>query len=137
MEITYQHANPGSGNESFLVRVHQDHEQRTPCLLVDAGDDVSLDGLLAKDEYLAGILLTHAHVDHYKSLGDAHRDGAPIYTSPGTGAILDDVFAEGKRHHGLENTDSLRGYVTEIDGWHDVVADLPQTVEQPTTSMAS
>lgn len=124
MEITYQHANPRSGNESFLVRIHQDHEPRTPCLLVDAGDDVSLDELLAEDEYLAGILLTHAHVDHYKSLGDAHRDGAPIFTSHGTGAILDDVFAEGERHHGLENTDSLRGYVREIDGWQDVVGDL-------------
>jgi len=124
MEITYQHANPRSGNESFLVRVHQDQEPRTPCLLIDAGDGVSLDELLADDEYLAGILLTHAHVDHYQSLGDAHRDGAPIFTSPVTGAILADVFAEGERYHGLENSDSLRGDVKEIDGWHEIVGGL-------------
>lgn len=122
MEITYQHANPHSGNESFLLRIREKHEARTPCILVDAGDGVDAGELLGDDEYLAAILLTHAHVDHYRSLDDAHRDRAPILTSPGTAAIVEDVFAEGKRHYGLSETEALLGHVEGIDGWRDVVA---------------
>ncbi len=123
MEITYQHANPRSGNESFLLRVRERHESRTPCILVDAGDGVAVDDLLGEDEYLAAILLTHAHVDHYRSLDDAHRDGAPIITSPGTAAILEDVFTEGARHYGLGETDALLRQVEGITDWYDVVGD--------------
>ncbi len=121
MKITYQHANPGAGNESFLLRVRESHQTRTPCILVDAGENVDLDSLLGEDEYLAAVLLTHAHVDHYKSLGDAHRDGAPILTSPSTESILPDVFTEGQRHYGLTNTDALLDQVEGIDGWREVI----------------
>jgi len=123
MKISYEHANPRTGNESFLLRVQKEYEQQTPCILVDAGDGVDTSALLADDEYLAAVLLTHAHLDHYKSLDEAHRDGAPILTSPGTEAILEDVLAEGVRHHSLSNPDAILERVEAIDDWVDVVGD--------------
>ncbi|MDL0118299.1 MBL fold metallo-hydrolase, partial [Halobacterium salinarum] len=92
MNIAYEHANPQAGNESFLIRIDEAHTERTACILVDAGDGVNLDATLNDDDYLAAILLTHAHLDHYQALDDAHRDGAPILTSPSTASILEDVF---------------------------------------------
>jgi len=123
VEVSYEHANPRHGNESFLIRIDEEHTANTPCLLVDAGDGVDLDSLLDDDDYLAAILLTHAHLDHYQSLDDAHRDGAPILASPGTAAILADTFAEGARQYGLTNTDELLARVEAIEDWHDVLGD--------------
>ncbi|WP_265112043.1 MBL fold metallo-hydrolase [Halosolutus halophilus] len=123
MEISYEHANPRAGNESFLLRIEQECKLRTPCILVDAGDGVDTSTLLGDDEYLAAILLTHAHLDHYQSLDEAHRDGAPIFTSPGTAAILEDVLAEGARHHSMSDTDTILERVEAIDDWVDVVGD--------------
>ncbi|AGB34028.1 metallo-beta-lactamase superfamily domain-containing protein [Natrinema pellirubrum DSM 15624] len=123
MEVSYEHANPRAGNESFLLRVQREYERQTPCILVDAGDGVDTSTLLGDDEYLAAILLTHAHLDHYQSLDEAHRDGAPIFTSPGTAAILEDVLAEGVRHHSMSDPDSILERVEAIDDWADVVGD--------------
>lgn len=123
VDVSYEHANPRHGNESFLIRIEEEHTANTPCLLVDAGDGVDLDSLLDDDDYLAAILLTHAHLDHYHSLDDAHRDGAPILASPGTAAILADTFAEGARQYGLTNTDELLARVEAIEDWHDVLGD--------------
>ncbi|WP_459987859.1 MBL fold metallo-hydrolase, partial [Natrinema sp. JCM 9743] len=123
MEISYEHANPRAGNESFLLRIQREYERQTPCILVDAGDGVDTSALLGDDEYLAAILLTHAHLDHYQSLDEAHRDGAPIFTSPGTAAILEDVLAEGVRNHSMSNPDAILERVEAIDDWVDVVGD--------------
>ncbi|MFD1568479.1 MBL fold metallo-hydrolase [Halolamina litorea] len=123
MDISYEHANPRRGNESFLIRIEEDHTELTPCVLVDAGDGVDTDELLGEDEYLAAILLTHAHLDHYQSLGEAHRDGAPILTSAGTASILDDVLSEGADQYGLSNTDEVLDRVKAISEWHDVLGD--------------
>jgi putative mRNA 3-end processing factor len=131
VEISYEHANPNHGNESFLIRIGEAHTANTPCLLVDAGDGVDLDSLLDDDEYLAAILLTHAHLDHYQAIDDAHRDGAPILTSPGTAAILKDTFEEGSRQYGLTNTDALLERVESIQGWHDVLGDTVQVHPVP------
>lgn len=121
MEVSYQHANPDKGNESFLIRMTHAYKQRTSCVLVDAGDGVDLNKLLGEDEDLVAVLLTHAHVDHYQSLDDAHRDAAPIYTTPGTAAVLDDVLAEGERHFGLEGTDQLLERVKPIEDWVELL----------------
>lgn len=123
MNISYEHANPRRGNESFLIRVEEGHRERTPCLLVDAGDGVDTDELLGEDEYLAAILLTHAHLDHYQSLGDAHRDGAPVLTSAGTASILEDVLTEGVEQYGLSNTSEILDRVEAISEWHDILGD--------------
>ncbi|WP_317175789.1 MBL fold metallo-hydrolase [Halomontanus rarus] len=123
MEISYEHANPEAGNESFLLRINREHERQTPCILIDAGGGVDTSELLADDEYLAAILLTHAHLDHYQSLDDAHRDGAPVFTSPGTAAIIKDVLEEGTRHYSISDPEAVLDRVEPIDGWQDVVGD--------------
>jgi putative mRNA 3-end processing factor len=92
--------------------------------LIDSGFGVDLDGALADDEYLAAILLTHAHSDHYHSLSDSLRDGAPIYTSPGTGAILDLVFEEGAQHQSLGDTTRVVDAVEPIEDWTPIVEDI-------------
>jgi putative mRNA 3-end processing factor len=63
-------------------------------VLVDAGTDVAVDDLLADDEYLTAVVLTHAHADHYQSLAANLRDGAPIYASEATARILESVLDE-------------------------------------------
>ncbi|MFC7233470.1 MBL fold metallo-hydrolase [Saliphagus sp. GCM10025308] len=123
MEISYEHANPKAGNESILLRIRQESSRQTPCILIDAGDGVDISALLNDDDYLAAILLTHAHLDHYQSLDEAHRDGAPILTAPGTAAILEDVLAEGVRHHSMSDPESILERVEAIDDWVDIVGD--------------
>lgn len=123
MDISYEHANPRQGNESFLIRIGEEHTEMTPCLLVDAGDGVDTDVLLDDDEYLAAILLTHAHLDHYHSLGEAHRDGAPVLTSVGTASILEDVLTEGATQYGLSNTEEVLNRVEAISEWHNVLGE--------------
>ena len=66
MNVSYQHANPYDGNESFLLRFEQEMGQ-TACILVDAGAGVDIDDLLGDDKYLTAVLLTHAHSDHTTS----------------------------------------------------------------------
>ena len=124
MKVTYRHANPWSGNESFLLRFDDGITSRTPCLLVDAGRDVDVDDLLGADDYLAAILLTHAHLDHYVSLGSALRDGAPILAAADTAAILGPVLAEGEHHYDIRNADDVARAVEPLDGWRRVVDDI-------------
>lgn len=63
------------------------------------------------------------HLDHYQSLGEAHRDGAPILTSAGTASILDDVLSEGADQYGLTNTEEVLNRVEAISEWHNVLRD--------------
>jgi putative mRNA 3-end processing factor len=98
MNISFQYANRRKGNTSLLLRFDGLVEDQTVCLLVDAGQGVDVDALLSDDEYLTGILLTHLHYDHYTALGDALRDGAQIYASEPTAALLDDVLSVAAIH---------------------------------------
>ena len=82
MRVSYQHANVRRGNESALLRFSS--EQACACVLVDAGENVDIDAMLGPDEELTAILLTHAHIDHYRTLATNVRDGAAIYASPAT-----------------------------------------------------
>jgi putative mRNA 3-end processing factor len=123
VNISYEHANPRRGNESFLIRIEEGHTEMTPCLLVDAGDGVNTEELLGEDEYLAAILLTHAHLDHYQSLGEAHRDAAPILTSAGTASILEDVLSEGSDQYGLTNTEEVLNRAKSVSEWHNVLGE--------------
>lgn len=121
MRVSFQHANPHRGNESFVLRFHESGRPRTPCLLVDAGDGVDLDGLLSDDDYLVAVLLTHLHMDHYRSLGQIHRDQAPVVVSPSTAAIFETVLSEANRQHDLAGPASLAGVLEPADGWVDVI----------------
>ncbi|MFB6243071.1 MAG: MBL fold metallo-hydrolase, partial [Halobaculum sp.] len=123
MRVSYQHANPAAGNESFLLRFRSVGAE-TPCLLVDAGNGVDLDALTEPDDRLVGICLTHAHLDHYAELADAHRDGAPVFTSPATAAILGDVLDVAGTEYGVEQSTAVTESLTPVDGWTGVTDDV-------------
>jgi putative mRNA 3-end processing factor len=126
MNVRYQHANPYAGNESFLLRFEREGSQsQTACVLVDAGQSVDVDELLADDEYLTAIVLTHAHSDHYQSLAANLRDGAPIYTSAATAHILETVLNEAQHHaDGVTDTEAVLDALEPLDDWESPVEGL-------------
>ncbi|MFD1570354.1 MBL fold metallo-hydrolase [Halorubrum laminariae] len=87
MNIKCQYAN--RSKTSVLLTVEGVLQGQSVNLLVDPGPGVDVDGLLGQDEYLTGILLTHLHMDHYATLGENMRDGAPVYTSQTNIDLLD------------------------------------------------
>jgi putative mRNA 3-end processing factor len=126
MNVSYQHANPYAGNESYLLRFEREGSQTPPaCVLVDAGQSVDVDELLADDEYLTAIVLTHAHSDHYQSLATNLRDGAPIYTSEATARILETVLDEAQRHaDGVTDTGAVLDALEPLADWESPVKGL-------------
>jgi putative mRNA 3-end processing factor len=126
MNVSYQHANPYAGNESFLLRFEREGGQnQTACILVDAGADVDVNDLLADGEYLTAIILTHAHSDHYQSLAANLRDGAPIYTSEATAHILETVLTEAQRHTGsTTDTEAVLDALEPLNDWDSPVEGL-------------
>jgi putative mRNA 3-end processing factor len=124
MNLSYQHTNPSTGGGSYLLRFRDASLERTPCLLVDSGVGVDLDSLLRDDEYLAAILLTHAHLDHYASLADSIRDGAPVYAAEPTANVLGDVLTEGEKNYEIGAAESAADAIEPIDGWETVVPDV-------------
>ncbi|WP_222913015.1 MBL fold metallo-hydrolase [Natrinema sp. SYSU A 869] len=123
MRVSYQHANVHSGNESTLLRFMTDDGTRA-CVLIDSGDDVDLDSLLADDEYLNAILLTHAHIDHYRTLARSVRHNAPIYTSPATTAILKRVLPEAQKDNDLGDISAAVDALEPIEDWTSILHDL-------------
>jgi putative mRNA 3-end processing factor len=119
MSVSYQHANPYDGNESFLLRFEQEMGQ-TACVLVDADD------LLDDDEHLTAILLTHAHSDHYQSLAANLRDGAHIYTTEATARALGSVLSEAEQYadDNFGETDAVLDALEPIDDWESPVEGL-------------
>ena len=126
MNVRYQHANPYAGNESYLLRFEHESSQTPPaCVLVDAGQSVDVDELLADDEYLTAIILTHAHADHYQSLTANLRDGAPIYTSEATAHILESVLDEAQRHADtVTDTEAVLDALEPLADWEPPVEGL-------------
>lgn len=126
MHISYQHANPFTGRESVVLRIDGLLPDQTVCILIDAGEGVGIDDLLDEDEdeYLTAICLTHAHLDHYKTLGENLRDGAPIYAASDTGAILEDVIDAGDDFDDRQTTETILDRLTTIDGWTTIVDGL-------------
>jgi putative mRNA 3-end processing factor len=106
-----------------LIRLHDRIRDQTACLLVDASPGVDVSSLIdiEDDEYLAGILLTHAHLDHYETLPENHVQNAPIYAFRDTARILDDVLHEARTHHDLGPVDDVLGAVEPIDDWTSIV----------------
>ena len=124
MKLSYQHANPSTGGGSYLLRFRDATRVRTACVLVDAGADVDLDALLGDDEYLAAVLLTHAHLDHYASLADSLRDGAPVYAAEPTADVLGDVLAEGEKNYDIGAVDRALDAVEPLAGWETLLPDV-------------
>ena len=124
MQVGYQHANPENGRESFLVRFHDEIRERTTCVLVDAGDSVDVDDLLKDDEYLSAILLSHAHLDHYRTLGANLRDSAPIYATCETVRAITSRLDTDADHVELENGDEIRAAFEPISGWTTITSDV-------------
>lgn len=124
MKLSYQHANPYDGNESFLLRFDELGRDHSPCLLVDSGNDVDVDELLGEGDYLVAILLTHAHLDHYRTLPGNLRDGAPVYAASDTARILETVLEEGRRNYDLGETAPVIDALEAVDGWKTVVGDV-------------
>ncbi|MEY7849780.1 MBL fold metallo-hydrolase [Natrarchaeobius sp. A-rgal3] len=122
MRVSFQHANPRQGNESTVLRF-VDGETRA-CLLVDSGEGVDLDRLLGDEEYLTAVLLTHAHIDHYRTLGKNVRHSASVYASPATAAVIEQSLPEARKDNDLGDVDSVLRAVEPIDGWTSVLDGL-------------
>lgn len=120
VELSYQHANPSNGNESVLLRFGYEGRDGDACLLVDAGAGVSPDRLLAPEDRLVGICLTHAHLDHYRSLPGCLREGVPVYASPETAAMAGDVLDVASEHHDVTDRGDAADAFVGVDGWTTV-----------------
>jgi putative mRNA 3-end processing factor len=93
MNLSYQAVNPDSGDCSFLLRF-QTQGGENPTILVDPGKGVDVSNQLRPGDYLAGVLLTHLHRDHYSSLPENVHAGTRIYTSAINRTLLEDVFVD-------------------------------------------
>ena len=123
MRVTYQHANIRGGNESTLLRFTTADGTRA-CLLVDAGAGVDLDSLLGEDEYLNAILLTHPHIDHYRTLARNVRHNAPIYATAATATVLERALPEAQRDNDLGDVPAALDALEPIDEWTSILNDL-------------
>ncbi len=121
--VQYQELNPTEGGGTYLLRF-KGLADPTPCLLIDSGAGVDVDAALNNDEYLAGVLLTHAHIDHYASLSESLRDGAPIYTSPATAKILREVLPESAKNGEISSPDDALDALTPVEGWTTVISEV-------------
>mgnify|MGYP000123808804 CR=1 FL=1 len=127
MQVSYQHANPHDGRESHLLRFHEEIHDQTTCILVDSGSGVDVDDLLGEDEYLSAILLTHAHLDHYRTLGSNLRDEAPIYATPETMEAITTRLDTDAEHADLDNPDDVRAAIEPITDWTTITSDIHVT----------
>ncbi|MFC7137650.1 MBL fold metallo-hydrolase [Halobaculum litoreum] len=116
----YQHANPGAGNESVLLRFGYPGRDGDACLLVDAGRNVDPSELLRPEDRLVGVCLTHAHFDHYRALSGALDGDVPLFASPDTAAMIDDVLTVAATERGIQRSGAVEEAVVAIDDWTDV-----------------
>ncbi|QSG09585.1 MBL fold metallo-hydrolase [Halapricum desulfuricans] len=118
MEISFQHTNPSASHDSTLLTITP-RDGDPYRYLIDAGQSVSPNAFLGTDESLDGVLLTHAHSDHYASLGQILDTSAdvPLYTAPGTATILEQVYAEAEQYQNLGNLEAITSALTGIETW--------------------
>ncbi|MFC4552096.1 MBL fold metallo-hydrolase, partial [Halorussus sp. GCM10023401] len=125
MRVSYQVANPKHGSESYLLRFEDDGVGgQTACVLFDSGTGVDVEALLGDDEYLTAVFLTHAHLDHYATLTETLRDGAPVYASRPTAEMLGNVFSEGEKHYDVGDHDDVLDALTPLDDWESFAPNL-------------
>lgn len=124
MEVDFRHANPTTSNESTLIRFDDGPgHTHTPCLLIDAGRNVDVESLLREDDYLAGIIITHAHIDHYTSLADNLIDNAPVYMATDTAKIFETVLNANETFSSHDTTTILDA-ITPVDDWVNITTDI-------------
>lgn len=130
MEVSFTHMNPGAGHESTLLSVRPETAE-SKHYLVDAGRSVSPQAFLSGEETIDGIFLTHAHSDHYESLGDVlaqSDESVPVYASPQTSAIFAQVFSEANTNRDIGTTDTATETVVDafqpINEWTDLAPDV-------------
>jgi len=125
MEISFQHTNPSTGHDSTLLTVSRRNDESSR-YLIDAGDSVSPDAFIGPDESIDGIFLTHAHNDHYSSLGKIYSSSidAPLYTSPPTATILEQVYSEADQYQNLGAIDAITEALTSIETWTRLSQDI-------------
>ena len=123
MQISFHHTNPAASHDSTLLEIAPQDED-PQWYLIDAGDSVSPAAFIGPDESLNGVFLTHAHSDHYDSLGGVLTPEIPLYVSPPTGAILQQAYSEADQHRGLGNAEVIAESLTPIETWTELTADV-------------
>lgn len=118
MKISFQHANPSASHDSTLLTVTPE-SGRSYQYLIDAGESISSTSFSGPEEPLDGVFLTHAHSDHYDSLGQVLSSAAetPLFTSPATATILEQVYSEADRYRDLGDSDAIEDALTPIASW--------------------
>lgn len=126
MRVSYQNANPHRGHESYYIKFDDVSSTATNCVLVDSGEGVNVEEDLGDDEYLSAILLTHAHADHYQTLGDNIKDGAKVLTTPATASVLETVLSEASKYAETDGVgwNNIEESVEPITDWHSLTADV-------------
>lgn len=123
MQISFHHTNPAASHDSTLLKIVPRNED-PQWYLIDAGDSVSPAAFTGPDESLNGVFLTHAHSDHYDSLGGVLTREIPLYVSPPTGAILQQAYSEADQHRGLGNAEVIAESLTPIETWTELTEDV-------------
>lgn len=124
MNLSYHHANPRGGNESFLLRFQSANTDSPTTILVDARAELELDRILNPNETIDAVCLTHAHSDHYQSLDQCTDADTSVYTSPATANIIGDVFDIATQQTGVEADDSMVAAIEAVDEWTSVGSEV-------------
>lgn len=127
MNLSYQCANPTTQDSSFVLRFHL-NSGKNPVVLVDSGPGVDLSNLLNDDDYLAGVLLTHLHQDHYISLPENIKRGTRIFTSEINRTILQNVLVNYAPKHSQTPTEwataSLFKDIQVPSDWEEITEEI-------------
>jgi len=123
MQISFHHTNPAASHDSTLLKIAPRSEDPY-WYLIDAGDSVSPAAFIGSDESLDGIFLTHAHSDHYASLGSVVAPDVPVYVSPPTSEILSQAYDEADRYRDLGNAAEIAESLTPIKAWAELTEDV-------------
>mgnify|MGYP002762650192 FL=1 len=123
VQISFHHTNPAASHDSTLLKITP--RNKDPYwYLIDAGESVSPTAFIGSEESLDGVFLTHAHSDHYASLGSVVSLDAPVYVSPPTGEILQQAYGEAARYRDLVNADEIAESLMPIEAWTELTDDI-------------
>lgn len=119
MQISFHHTNPAASHDSTLLKVTP-RDEDPYWYLIDAGESVSPAAFTGPETSLDGVFITHAHRDHYASLGDVLSPDVPLYVSQPTGEILRQAYREADRYQDLGNSEVIAESITPIETWTEL-----------------